>query len=195
MRYCSNCGTELAEDARFCGNCGATVAAPTAPPVTGLEPEQPSWQQAPAAASPPPPPPPPMPPNAAGTLGLPASVKLSSPLRRLGAYLLDILLAIVTLLIGWLIWSLIVWGRGQTPGKQLLNMRVIREDTHSVVSWGRMALRELVCKGIIGFVAGATLIGFVLYLWLLWDDENQELWDKMATTLVVDDPQRVLAGS
>jgi len=121
-------------------------------------------------------------------------VKLSSPLRRLGAYLLDLLLAVVTLFIGWLIWSLIVWARGQSPGKQLLGMRVIRSDSHVVVGWGRMALRELVCKGVIGIVASLTVFGFVAYLWLLWDDENQELWDKMATTLVVDDPQRVLAG-
>jgi len=134
-----------------------------------------------------------MPPGVAGTLALPPSVTLSSPLRRLGAWLLDFILFFVTLVIGWLIWSLIVWARGQSPGKQLLGMRVIREDTHAVVSWGRMALREVICKGIIGLVAGVTLIGAVLYLWLLWDDENQELWDKMATTIVVDDPQRVLA--
>jgi hypothetical protein len=72
-------------------------------------------------------------------------------------------------------------------------MRVIRSDTQAVVGWGRMGLREVICKGVIGLVAGITVIGTVLYLWLLWDDQNQELWDKMATTLVVDDPQRVLA--
>jgi uncharacterized RDD family membrane protein YckC len=132
-------------------------------------------------------------PSAAPSLNLPPAVKLSSPLRRLSGHLLDIILAVVTLLIGWLIWSLIVWARGQTPGKQLLGMRVIRSDTQAVVGWGRMGLREVICKGVIGLVAGITVIGTVLYLWLLWDDQNQELWDKMATTLVVDDPQRVLA--
>lgn len=126
-------------------------------------------------------------------LNLPPSVNLSSPLRRLSGHLLDLILAVVTLLIGWLIWSLIVWARGQTPGKQLLGMRVISSDTQAVVGWGRMGLREVICKGVIGLVAGITVIGTVLYLWLLWDDQNQELWDKMATTLVVDDPQRVLA--
>jgi uncharacterized RDD family membrane protein YckC len=100
---------------------------------------------------------------------------------------------VVTLFVGWLIWSLIVWGRGQSPGKQLLGMRVIRSDTRICVSWGRMALREIVCKGIIGLVAGVTVVGSVLYLWLLWDDQNQELWDKMATTLVVNDSRSVLA--
>jgi len=32
----------------------------------------------------------------------------------LGTYILDVIPAIVTLLIGWLIWSLIVWERGQS---------------------------------------------------------------------------------
>jgi uncharacterized RDD family membrane protein YckC len=113
-------------------------------------------------------------------------VKLSPPLRRLGAWVLDVVLLVLTLFIGWLIWSLIVWGRGQSPGKQLLGMRVVRSDTRVTVSWGRMALREVVCKTIIGLVASVTVIGLVLYCWLLWDSETQELWDKMATTLVID---------
>jgi len=54
-------------------------------------------------------------------------------------------------------------------------------------------MREVVCKSIIGIVASVTVIGLVLYLWLLWDRENQELWDKMASTLVVNDAESVLA--
>jgi RDD family protein len=72
-------------------------------------------------------------------------------------------------------------------------MRVVRSDTHRVASWGRMALRELICKQLVGLAAAITVIGLVLYLWLLWDEQNQELWDKMATTLVVDDPAGALA--
>ena len=53
---------------------------------------------------------------------------LSSRKRRLGARLLEIPLAIVTLGIGYLIWSLIVFSRGQTPAKQVLKMRVVRLD-------------------------------------------------------------------
>src|SRR5206468_6518647 len=48
-------------------------------------------------------------------------VPLASPGKRFGAYLLDLLLIIVTLVIGWLVWLFIDWGKGQTPGKQLLN--------------------------------------------------------------------------
>ena len=181
IRYCTTCGTELVEAARYCGTCGAPVAVLTPPQQT------PPPDAGPVAAPPLPPPAP------AGVQELPPSVKISSPMRRFGAWALDLVLLIVTLFIGWLIWSLIVWGRGQSPGKQLLGMRVIRSDTHRVVSWGRMALREIVCKGVIGFAASVTVVGFVLYLWLLWDNETQELWDKMASTIVVDDSQRALA--
>ena len=51
---------------------------------------------------------------------------LASRGRRLGAFLLEPLLFAVTLVVGWLIWSLIVYSRGQTPAKQVLKMRVIR---------------------------------------------------------------------
>ena len=44
----------------------------------------------------------------------------------------------------------------------------------------------------IGFVAGLFFPLTVLYLWLLWDGERQELWDKMADTVVVNDPQDLL---
>jgi hypothetical protein len=58
---------------------------------------------------------------------------------------------------------------------------------------GRMFMREVPCKWIIGFVAGITIIGFVLCFWLLWDKEHQELWDKMVDTIVVHDPEKALA--
>src|SRR5690242_60717 len=39
---------------------------------------------------------------------------------RLGAMLLDVLIAVVTLWIGWLVWSMFTWSAGQTPAKKLL---------------------------------------------------------------------------
>jgi uncharacterized RDD family membrane protein YckC len=122
------------------------------------------------------------------------SVQLSSPWRRLGAHLLDAALVVVTLLLGWAVWSLIVWARGQSPAKQLLGMRVIRVETGRPAGWGRMFLREIPSKLLIGFVAGVTVIGLVGYFWLTWDDRRQELWDKMCDTVVVNDPQNALAA-
>jgi len=45
----------------------------------------------------------------------------------------------------------------------------------------------------VGVVAGLTVIGVFVYFWLLWDRDNQELWDKIVGTVVVDDPLKRLA--
>jgi uncharacterized RDD family membrane protein YckC len=128
--------------------------------------------------------------------GLPTGVQLSSAGRRLGAYLLDLVLAIVTLFIGWFIWLLIVWARGQTPGKQVLGMRVVRLREGRKAGWGLMFVRDFLLKGLLfgTIIVTVTLgLGLILNFWLLWDKKNQELWDKLANTIVVDDPNKALA--
>ena len=71
-------------------------------------------------------------------------VRLVSVGRRLGGYLLDLLLAIVTLLIGWLIWSLIVWSPGQSPGEQVLGMYCVKLSRGRRATWGTICVREIV---------------------------------------------------
>jgi len=106
-------------------------------------------------------------------------------MKRLGAHLLDGLLCVVTCVIGWLIWSLIVYVNGQTPAKQLLGMRVVNMTAGVRAGWGRMLVREHLVKPLIGIFLGWLVIP---YFWLLWDKNRQELWDKMLDTVVVDDP-------
>ena len=67
----------------------------------------------------------------------------ASPQHRLGGYFLEMALAIVTFGIGWLIWSLVLWGRGQTPAKQILKMRVMDVKSSRPASWGQMAIRQV----------------------------------------------------
>lgn len=73
--------------------------------------------------------------------------KLATPQHRLGAAAVDAGLYIVTLGIGWAIWTLIVWGRGQTPGKQLLKIRVYGEVKNSPANWGHMLVRQSLLPG------------------------------------------------
>jgi uncharacterized RDD family membrane protein YckC len=142
--------------------------------------------------------------------GLPSGVELSSPWRRLAGALLEGVLIVVTVLVGWIVWSIIVWGRGQTPAKQLLDMTVMVEGEQRRAGRGRMLWRELPAKWIVLAVPGAialavgprgshryalvdTALTLVVLSWLLWDSDNQELWDKLASTLVVSDPFHALA--
>jgi uncharacterized RDD family membrane protein YckC len=130
--------------------------------------------------------------------GLPVGVNVASPGKRLGGYIVEGLLFFLTLGIGWFVWSFIVYGKGQTPAKQLLGMRVVNVRTGRAASWGTMFLRELVLKLVVTYVAGIATFGLLLLVsdfWLLWDRDSQELWDKMLNTVVVNDPEKSLAPS
>src|SRR5580700_8511868 len=99
----------------------------------------------------------------ASGLILPQGVELASVGRRIGAYFLAIPLAIVTLGIGYIIWGLIVWGKGQTPALQVLGMRCWRPETGRVAGFWWMALREIIGRLAEGILSVITLLtSFIL---------------------------------
>ena len=115
---------------------------------------------------------------------------VASRYRRLGGYLLESLLMVLTLLIGWLIWLAIVAPRSQTPAKTLLNMYILKEDG-TPASASRIWARELLIKTILIGLGGSFvfgLLGLLDALWILWDRDRQTLHDKMASTVVVHAP-------
>ena len=81
------------------------------------------------------------------------NLKLASFQHRLGALFLDAALALVTLGIGWIIWSLVVWGEGQTPAKKILKLRVYAAETRQRATWGHMAIREFLVYLTIGITS------------------------------------------
>jgi uncharacterized RDD family membrane protein YckC len=122
--------------------------------------------------------------------GLPIGVTLASPAKRFGGWIVDVLLVMVTLFVGYFVWSLISFTSGRTPGKQLLGMRYVHLDTGRAAGWGRTFLREVIAKAIVGVLCSLTF--GIAYFWLIWDRDNQELWDKVVGTVVVNDPHRQL---
>ena len=134
--------------------------------------------------------------------------KLASPIKRLGAYIFDLLIPIVALflifligggigaaiggeegggvgivlgfllLVAYIVWALVLFAKGTTPGKRLLGMRVIREDGRNA-GFFIMLIRELVGKAISGMILS---LGF---LWILFDRDNQGWHDKLVSTYVV----------
>jgi uncharacterized RDD family membrane protein YckC len=66
----------------------------------------------------------------------------ATPQHRLGAIALDVVLLFCTCYIGWIIWSLVIWGQGLTPGKQILKLRVVSSITGQTATWGHMAIRQ-----------------------------------------------------
>jgi uncharacterized RDD family membrane protein YckC len=71
-----------------------------------------------------------------------SSFRYASFQHRLGAIALDSVLLVLTLGIGWLIWSMIVWGEGQTPAKKILKLRTLNQTNGRSASWGHMGIRE-----------------------------------------------------
>jgi uncharacterized RDD family membrane protein YckC len=128
-----------------------------------------------------------------------SSMRLASFQHRLGSYALDCALAFVTLGIGWVIWSLVVWGQGQTPAKKILKLRVYAADTQSQATWGHMAVREFLLMLAIGISASVLnlltivvgTIGIVAWyvLEIVWyfTKGQRTLRDTLVKTLVVNE--------
>jgi uncharacterized RDD family membrane protein YckC len=128
----------------------------------------------------------------ASGLNLPQGTQLASAGRRIGAFFLAIPLVIVTLGIGYLIWGVIAWGNGQTPALQVLGMRCWRPETGRVANWGWMALREIVgriAENILWLITEVT--SFIMFL---SSKERRSLHDLVAGTVVLHDPDKVLAN-
>jgi len=126
----------------------------------------------------------------ASGLILPEGVQLASVGRRIGAFFLAILLCVLTLGIGYVIWGLIVWGRGQTPALQVLGMRCWRPETQRVAGWWWMALREIVGGIIEGFF---SFIGVIVSFALMAAGRERKCFhDYIAGTVVLNDPNNVL---
>ena len=132
--------------------------------------------------------------------------------HRLGGKAVDLAMYTVTFGIGWFIWSLVIWGQGQTPGKQILKMRVYDKTTGKSVKWGHMAIRELLLPIALSFFTLPVVIvlnlfpveevrftaivllyftGFLAQLfdafWILKGSERNRLVDKFAKTDVLNE--------
>ena len=127
----------------------------------------------------------------------PEQLQTATQGRRLAGYAVDSVIALASLGVGWLIWFLLVAPRGQSPGKQLLGMYVMRADG-SRAGGGYTWVRELVVKGllfssafaILGAITGGwgQVLWVIPALWCVWDNERQCLWDKVASTYVAHSP-------
>ena len=119
---------------------------------------------------------------------------VSSPSRRLGAYIAEaLILFVVPLLLlsgealaifaflgvwGWELWC---WTQSKTIGKHIFGMTVVHKETRQRFGFGAMFVREIIGKFISGLVFS---LGFI---WILIDEHNQGWHDKLISSVVVDD--------
>jgi uncharacterized RDD family membrane protein YckC len=124
-------------------------------------------------------------------LVLPQGTTLASSGRRIGAFFLAIPLSIITLGIGYLIWGLIAWTKGTSPALQVLGMRVWRPETQQRAGFGYMALRDIVGRIVDGILSIITEL--ISFIFMLSRPDRKTLHDPIAGTVVVHDPNKVLA--
>ena len=135
--------------------------------------------------------------------------------HRLGGKAVDVAMYSVTFGIGWIIWSLVVWGQGQTPGKQIVKLRVYNKTNFNRVTWGHMAIREFGLPATLSIVFWLTLMRsagglanasdayvgvFVLIasaiflvdvFWIFKDDAKNRLVDVVCKTDVLNESPRL----
>jgi uncharacterized RDD family membrane protein YckC len=115
------------------------------------------------------------------------TVELATPQARIYAFLAELAISILTLGIGWLIWSAYAWGKGTTPGHQLLHQQIVDVETNRPLTWGQMALRELVFKGLISGVLSSFTYGLYAFAdaGLMFRDDRRAIHDWMSASIVI----------
>ncbi len=157
---CPSCAKDITPDSYFCTWCGVFVPAA----AKGVK---------------------------AGTFARAVALVLD-PLIAWGLYLLGVavvggisgsddaaVFAAVLLPVIYLGWFLSLLRRGLTPGKRLLGLQVVGQQTGAIPGFGTMFVREIIGRFVSGLVFGLG------YLWALFDKNGQAWHDKMANTVVI----------
>ena len=103
---------------------------------------------------------------------------------RLGAYLVDILLMIVTCGIGWIIWDIVLWNQATSPAKKMFGLQVVDIRTGAPATMQQMLMRELLGKIILHTFTGGIL-GLISGILILVQPSRQGVWDYISSTTVV----------
>ena len=110
---------------------------------------------------------------------------------RAKALLLSAGLIVVTLVVGWLVWSMVEWGRGSTPGYRLTGLRVVRRSDGRPARLGRTLVRQVCCLVLVVptlVVCGLVAVAFVMGASApddLFRQARRAPWDLVAGTDVV----------
>jgi hypothetical protein len=116
---------------------------------------------------------------------LPQGVRLASRGRVAAAWFLGLSLFIVTLGIGYIVWSLFEWGQGRSPAQRILGLRCWRPELRRVAGRGRLALRQIT-----GFCLNTQALAGVFIC--LISNDMRSVGDFFAHTVILYDPDGIL---
>ena len=125
-------------------------------------------------------------------------------LAGLGTIFVAVWVPAILAFLAWTVFVLFMIARdGQSPGKKVMTIRIVNVDG-SAWGWRGTLIREVLGKvlivglisGVLGAVMGSALseetssvvgliVWLLLFIWVLVDDKNQTLHDKLASNYVV----------
>lgn len=155
---CPKCAKQVVPDSYFCQWCGHFIPAPDRGVKAGL------FRRWLALA---------IDPLIMGILYFVAVAGVGSVSPDLGV------LAAFVFPLAYFIWFLLLLRRGLTPGKFILHLQVVNQQTGTIPGFGRMFLREIP-----GRILSALFLG-IGYYWALFDKNAQSWHDKLAGTVVI----------
>ncbi len=185
MRTCPSCRRFLQGDTTFCSSCGATLGntfgasdssgfdfdfgGSTTSGSTSFGSTEPEFNWGFGSGS--------SQPSTGGgwsfASGLPAP-----RWKRLLGFVLDLVLATLTLGIGWWVWFLVIASRGQTPAKQILKLQVVH--AHSPSSTWPITVFRYVALAIPGWIFAIVevfgLISLPYSMMILWNVITWVFW-------------------
>jgi len=120
------------------------------------------------------------------------NLRYASFQHRLGAIVLDATLMVLTLGIGWLIWSLVLWSQGQTPAKKILKLRTINFTNSAPATWGHMGIREVLVPttvSVTSFLTGgiASIVWIVVEIVFYFTKKQRTFRDYWVKTAVINE--------
>jgi hypothetical protein len=117
--------------------------------------------------------------------------------RRIGALALGVVLVVGTLVVGWLVWSVVEWRQGRTPTYRLLGLRVVSRSDGQPIGLGRSFLRSGIWCPLL--VIPTAAVGAVVLLCFafgasppdgLFRQARRAPWDALTATTVLNERPR-----
>jgi RDD family len=113
---------------------------------------------------------------------------------RIRALFLTFALVVVTLGVGWLVWSVLEWRGGRTASFHLTGLRVVRRSDGSPIGLARSLVRNaLLCTlFLVPTIAASAIVAVAFVMGASPPDDllrepRAALWDRLTDTEVVDE--------
>ena len=116
---------------------------------------------------------------------------------RVKALMLTCALVVATLVVGWLVWSVLEWRRGSTASFRLTGLRVVRHSDGAPIGLGRSIVRNAVlCTMLlVPTVVACIVIACAFVMGAsppddLFSKPRHAPWDRLCRTTVVQERRR-----